>query len=83
MARSVVLFVPYLTHKDNVRACLMADLGTFPNVKPALGFTAVCLIVGIIYSIGSSTVITLIFGLLIIISAVYKVVVLGAIWRGP
>jgi len=54
----------------------MADLRAFPNVRPALGLTAVCLIVGITYSMGSSTVIALILGLLMVINAVYRVVVL-------
>ena len=47
----------------------MAALKAFPNVRPALGFTAVCLMVGITYSMGSSMVIELTFELFMVIRA--------------
>jgi hypothetical protein len=47
----------------------MADRRALPKERPALGLTAVWRMVGITYSMGSSTVMTLMLGLLIVISA--------------
>ena len=47
----------------------MADRRALPKVSPALGLTAVWRMVGMTYSMGSSTVMTLMLGLLTVIRA--------------